>query len=244
MQLYVDGELLPREAAKISTFNHGLRYGDGVFERIRIYTRRSAIKHTARRPAAREHAVDDPYAVGLARPEVTCLKARRRSTVVPAGGAPGLRWSSKRRTSNACERLARLVVSFTQADAVVRQRLRQAQVCTECVPDWVPSQPIGRAVDGEKPARCLACDGLEWCSDWRRGACQAQGRRFDPDHPLSVSRKIAHFEDRSRPFTPGARHASIRDVRSRPHGGARSFNPARTEYPRQPASPRTPDARP
>ena len=30
MQLYVDGELLPREAAKISTFNHGLRYGDGV----------------------------------------------------------------------------------------------------------------------------------------------------------------------------------------------------------------------
>ena len=29
MQLYVDGELLPREAAKISTFNHRLRYGDG-----------------------------------------------------------------------------------------------------------------------------------------------------------------------------------------------------------------------
>jgi len=25
MQLYVDGALLPREAAKISTFNHGLR---------------------------------------------------------------------------------------------------------------------------------------------------------------------------------------------------------------------------
>ena len=35
MQLYVDGELLPREAAKISTFNHGLRYGDGVFERAK-----------------------------------------------------------------------------------------------------------------------------------------------------------------------------------------------------------------
>jgi hypothetical protein len=40
MQLYVDGELLPREAAKISTFNHRLRYGDGVFERIRLYNRR------------------------------------------------------------------------------------------------------------------------------------------------------------------------------------------------------------
>src|SRR5262247_850266 len=27
----------------------------------------------------------------------------------------------------------------------------------------------------------------------RACACQAQGRRFDPDHPLSVSRKVAHF---------------------------------------------------
>ena len=27
MQLYVDGELLPREVANISTFNHRLRYG-------------------------------------------------------------------------------------------------------------------------------------------------------------------------------------------------------------------------
>ena len=36
MQLYVDGELLSREAVKISTFNHGLHYGDGVFDRIVI----------------------------------------------------------------------------------------------------------------------------------------------------------------------------------------------------------------
>ena len=52
MQPYVDGELLPREAAKISTFNHGLRYGDGVFERIRIYNRR--IRRT-RAPCDRRH---------------------------------------------------------------------------------------------------------------------------------------------------------------------------------------------
>jgi hypothetical protein len=50
MQLYVDGALLPRVAAKISTFNHGLRYGDGVFERIRIYNRRIRLDATTMRP--------------------------------------------------------------------------------------------------------------------------------------------------------------------------------------------------
>src|SRR5262249_26477063 len=42
------------------------------------------------------------------------------------------------------------------------------------------------------------CDfpGVEWYRvAWGpgRGACQAQGRRFDPGHPLSVSRKVAPF---------------------------------------------------
>jgi branched-chain amino acid aminotransferase len=40
MLIYVDGELRPREAATISVFDHGLLYGDGVFEGIRIYDRR------------------------------------------------------------------------------------------------------------------------------------------------------------------------------------------------------------
>jgi branched-chain amino acid aminotransferase len=40
MEIYVDGEWLPREAAKVSVFDHGLLYGDGVFEGIRIYNRR------------------------------------------------------------------------------------------------------------------------------------------------------------------------------------------------------------
>ncbi|MEM1060269.1 MAG: branched-chain-amino-acid transaminase [Verrucomicrobiota bacterium] len=35
--IYVDGEYLPREDAKISVFDHGLLYGDGVFEGIRVY---------------------------------------------------------------------------------------------------------------------------------------------------------------------------------------------------------------
>jgi len=40
MQIYLDGELVPREAAKVSVFDHGLLYGDGVFEGIRVYNRR------------------------------------------------------------------------------------------------------------------------------------------------------------------------------------------------------------
>jgi branched-chain amino acid aminotransferase len=40
MHIYIDGEFLPREAAKVSVFDHGLLYGDGVFEGIRVYSRR------------------------------------------------------------------------------------------------------------------------------------------------------------------------------------------------------------
>jgi branched-chain amino acid aminotransferase len=37
MLIYVDGKLVPREDAKVSVFDHGLLYGDGVFEGIRVY---------------------------------------------------------------------------------------------------------------------------------------------------------------------------------------------------------------
>jgi len=40
MQIYVDGALVAREDAKVSVFDHGLLYGDGVFEGIRVYNRR------------------------------------------------------------------------------------------------------------------------------------------------------------------------------------------------------------
>jgi len=40
MQIYIDGEFHTRETAKISVFDHGLLYGDGVFEGIRVYNRR------------------------------------------------------------------------------------------------------------------------------------------------------------------------------------------------------------
>ena len=35
--VYIDGTLCPKEEAKISVFDHGLLYGDGVFEGIRAY---------------------------------------------------------------------------------------------------------------------------------------------------------------------------------------------------------------
>lgn len=37
LQIFLDGKLVPKEEAKISVFDHGLLYGDGVFEGIRAY---------------------------------------------------------------------------------------------------------------------------------------------------------------------------------------------------------------
>lgn len=37
MKIYLDGELLDKDKAVISVFDHGLLYGDGVFEGIRMY---------------------------------------------------------------------------------------------------------------------------------------------------------------------------------------------------------------
>lgn len=37
MKIYLDGKLVPEEEATISVFDHGLLYGDGVFEGIRAY---------------------------------------------------------------------------------------------------------------------------------------------------------------------------------------------------------------
>ncbi|MEC5125354.1 branched-chain-amino-acid transaminase [Verrucomicrobiales bacterium BCK34] len=40
LQIYIDGEFYSKENAKISVFDHGLLYGDGVFEGIRFYNGR------------------------------------------------------------------------------------------------------------------------------------------------------------------------------------------------------------
>jgi branched-chain amino acid aminotransferase len=38
--IYVNGRFVPKEEATISVFDHGLLYGDGVFEGIRAYNGR------------------------------------------------------------------------------------------------------------------------------------------------------------------------------------------------------------
>jgi branched-chain amino acid aminotransferase len=40
MQVYLNGSLLSKEQAVVSVFDHGLLYGDGVFEGIRVYSGR------------------------------------------------------------------------------------------------------------------------------------------------------------------------------------------------------------
>jgi branched-chain amino acid aminotransferase len=40
MKIFIDGKLCPERDAKISVFDHGLLYGDGVFEGIRAYNGR------------------------------------------------------------------------------------------------------------------------------------------------------------------------------------------------------------
>jgi branched-chain amino acid aminotransferase len=38
--IYLDGKLVPQDEAKVSVFDHGLLYGDGIFEGIRAYSGR------------------------------------------------------------------------------------------------------------------------------------------------------------------------------------------------------------
>jgi branched-chain amino acid aminotransferase len=40
LTIYLDGQFLPESEAKISVFDHGLLYGDGIFEGIRFYNGR------------------------------------------------------------------------------------------------------------------------------------------------------------------------------------------------------------
>src|SRR5512146_2019572 len=40
MKIYIDGKYYGKEDAKVSVFDHGLLYGDGIFEGIRAYNGR------------------------------------------------------------------------------------------------------------------------------------------------------------------------------------------------------------
>ncbi len=77
MLVFIDGRLVPRAEARISVFDHGLLYGDGVFEGIRIYERRifRLDAHLARLEAS-------AHAIGLTLPmDRTALAAAVCDTV-------------------------------------------------------------------------------------------------------------------------------------------------------------------
>lgn len=40
LKIYIDGKFVNEEDARVSVFDHGLLYGDGIFEGIRVYNRR------------------------------------------------------------------------------------------------------------------------------------------------------------------------------------------------------------
>ena len=40
MKIYLDGQFVDKADAKVSVFDHGLLYGDGIFEGIRAYNGR------------------------------------------------------------------------------------------------------------------------------------------------------------------------------------------------------------
>ena len=63
MRIYIDGRLYSRDEARISVFDHGLLYGDGIFEGIRIYNRR-----IFRLEAHLERLLASARAIGLALP--------------------------------------------------------------------------------------------------------------------------------------------------------------------------------
>lgn len=37
MKIYIDGKYYEKQDAKVSVFDHGLLYGDGIFEGLRVY---------------------------------------------------------------------------------------------------------------------------------------------------------------------------------------------------------------
>jgi branched-chain amino acid aminotransferase len=66
MQVWIDGTYYDKEQAKISVFDHGLLYGDGLFEGIRIYSGKAfkLAEHVERLyDGAKAILLDIPYAL-------------------------------------------------------------------------------------------------------------------------------------------------------------------------------------
>ena len=80
LEVYIDGKYYPKEQARVSVYDHGLLYGDGVFEGIRAYSGRvfRLDEHLERLYAsARSVAIDIP--MGLPEMRETVLETLRRN---------------------------------------------------------------------------------------------------------------------------------------------------------------------
>lgn len=81
MKIYMNGKLVPEKAARVSVFDHGLLYGDGVFEGIRTYNNRVFMltEHVDRLyRSAHAIALEIPMArAAMARAVVQTCKANR-----------------------------------------------------------------------------------------------------------------------------------------------------------------------
>jgi len=81
MKIYLNGKLVPERSARISVFDHGLLYGDGVFEGIRSYKGRVFMldEHINRLyDSAKAIALDIPLSkAGISRAVVRTCKANR-----------------------------------------------------------------------------------------------------------------------------------------------------------------------
>lgn len=84
-RVYVDGRMVARHEATVSVFDHGLLYGDGVFEGLRAYQGRVfKLTEHVRRLAASAHAICLP--IGLSQPEVEeVVLATCRANAIESG---------------------------------------------------------------------------------------------------------------------------------------------------------------
>jgi branched-chain amino acid aminotransferase len=80
MKIYIDGEYYEKDDAKISVFDHGLLYGDGVFEGIRVYHGKvfKLREHIARLYASAK-AIDLNIRAGEKEMEAAVLDAVRKN---------------------------------------------------------------------------------------------------------------------------------------------------------------------
>ncbi|MBX3165955.1 MAG: branched-chain-amino-acid transaminase [Candidatus Eremiobacteraeota bacterium] len=80
LEVYIDGKYYPKEQARVSVYDHGLLYGDGVFEGIRAYSGRvfRLDEHLERLYAsARSVAIEIP--MNLPEMRTTVLETLRRN---------------------------------------------------------------------------------------------------------------------------------------------------------------------